>query len=188
MNHAIETARLAILPVTTRHVAAFFRSRAELASLLGVAVPGDWPVCPESMEYWRDKADRLEKEADWANYFYIHKRDGKVVGDGGFKGPPNAEGVVEMGYALIPEYRRLGLATEGAKALMDWAFGHPEVNYVTAETLPGGQDSMRVLEKLGLAFQGTGFDPDEGKVYLWRISRAGYSAPRAPAESDGCPF
>ena len=188
MSHIIETERLRLVPVNPRHIAAFFRSRAELASMLGAAVPDDWPVCPEGMGYWRERAEELEKAPGWAGYFFMHKADDKVVGDGGFKGPPNAEGAVEMGYALIPDYRRRGLATEAARALMDWAFTHPEVNSVTAETLADGRESMRLLDGLGMTFQEARTDRGEVEVYLWAISREEYNTPRKPPETQGCPF
>jgi len=188
MTEAIETEHLRLLPISSEHVATFFRSRSELAALIGASVPDEWPVCPESMAYWREKSDRLQEAAGWAGYLYIHKSDGTVVGDGGFKGPPNARGTVEMGYAVVPAYRNRGLANEAAQALLDWAFKHREVNYVTAETLPQGKESMRVVEKLGMAFQGVRTDPEEGGVFLWRLSRQEYNTPRTPPETDGCPF
>ena len=188
MNEAINTERLTLAPITPEHIAAFFRSRTELGSLLGVEVPADWPVFPEGMEYWREKSDKLIRDAGWAGYLFIHRKDGRVVGDGGFKGPPDDEGIVETGYAIIPEYRGKGLATEAEQALINWAFSHPEVKFVTAETLTNGKDSMRVLEKLGMAYMGVRADPKDGAVFLWRLSREDYNTPRTPPETDRCPY
>lgn len=187
MSDTIETERLLLVPVKPEHVEAFFSGRDRLGALLAVKVPDDWPVCPESMEYWREKAGELSGAGGWAGYFFIHKQDGVVAGDGGFKGPPDKNGKAEIGYAIVPAYRRFGLATEAAKALLDWAFTHAEVRCISAETLPGGGGSMRVLEKIGMSYEGTTTDPQEGSVYLWQISREEYSAPPQP-ESEGCPF
>jgi len=38
----------------------------------------------------------------------IHKADGVIISDLGFKGGPNEEGIVEVGYSIIPEYRTHG--------------------------------------------------------------------------------
>ena len=187
MSCSIESERLLLAPVTLEHVRAFFQSRAALGELLGAVVPGDWLVCPESMEYLREKESELQEAKGWAGYLFIHKGDRTVIGDGGFKSPPDTSGKVEAGYAIIPAHRRQGFATKALKALLDWAFGHPAVTAVTAKTLPRAQESMRVLEKLGTAYQGLVTNPREGAVYLWELSREDYEKPPAPSENEGCP-
>jgi RimJ/RimL family protein N-acetyltransferase len=84
--------------------------------------------------------------------------------------------VIEIGYAIIPEYRRRGLATEAARGLTRYAFSHPEVNLVQAHTLPDGRASINVLKKLGMKFMGAVIDdPEDGEVFLWRVKRNEYS-------------
>ncbi len=175
----IETARLRLVPVTQAHVAALCRSRAALAALLGATVPDDWPVgapdatvCPDALNFLTAQTEA----GNWPVYFYLHRQDNRLVGDGGFKGRPDARGAVEIGYALVPAYRGQGLATEAAEAILAWAFAHPRLKAVTAETLPGGQASMRVLGKLGMTFREQGYDPAEGDVYRWEITRREYLA------------
>ena len=49
----------------------------------------------------------------------------ELVGNGGFKGPPSASGVVEIGYSILPAFQRRGFATEAARCLMAAAFALP---------------------------------------------------------------
>ena len=100
----------------------------------------------------------------WWSYLFVHAEDRTLAGDGGFKGRPNAPGEVEIGHALVPEYR--GLATDAARSLVGCAFPHPEVAAVEAETLPDGHGSIRVLEKLGMRFAGA-----INTVLRWRLDR-----------------
>ncbi len=58
------------------------------------------------------------------------------------------------------------LATEAARGLLRWAFSHPEVATVAAETLPDGHGSIRVLQKLGMRFAGA-----TDRVLRWRLDR-----------------
>jgi RimJ/RimL family protein N-acetyltransferase len=83
--------------------------------------------------------------------------------------------MVELGYALIPEYRGRGLATEAARGLARYAFSHPQVQTVQAHTLPDGKESIRVLEKLGMKLVGTFHDPEDGDVLRWRVERKDYA-------------
>ena len=89
-----------------------------------------------------------------------------MAGDGGFKDRPDESNEVEIGYALVPEYRGRGLATEAARGLVRWAFSHPEVAAVRAETLRDGHASIGVLEKLGMRFAGA-----TDRVLRWRLER-----------------
>ncbi len=188
MIEPIQTERLLLVPVTPEHVDAFFKSRAELGKLLGAAVPDEWPVAPEIMEYWREKAGDLDRDAGWAGYFFVQRDKRGVIGDGGFKRPPDTEGTVEIGYAVVPAYRRQGYGTEAVKALIAWAFNHPELKSITAETLPRSKESMRLLEKLGFSYQGIRQDTREGMLFLWQMNREEYGNPPKPPETDGCPY
>ena len=79
-----------------------------------------------------------------------------IIGDGGFKGPPADDGTVEIGYSLVQPYRNRGYTTEAVKALVSWAFQHPQVTRVIAETQLGNIASIRVLQKAGFAEVGPG--------------------------------
>jgi len=59
----------------------------------------------------------------WIHGFSLVHRDGAVVvGTAGFKGPPGADGVVEIAYGVVPEHQGKGFATEAARALVAYAF------------------------------------------------------------------
>ena len=164
------TNRLRLVPITPRHVRAFYENKEILSRLLGAQIPASWPVDPVIMKILKQQLDN-SAAFDWADYIYIHKKDNKVVGDGGFKGPPGADGRVEIGYGVIPEYRNKGLATEAASALAERAFSNPAVSKIYAETTVTGTASMRVLQKLGMRQCGTGHNEEDGDLYCWQISR-----------------
>src|SRR5262245_38931288 len=146
----IDTPRLTLIPCELAHLEAFAQGRDSLARLVGAEVRASFPVFPEGFNYWEA---RLREDASlfgWITWL-IMERDGRVlVGDGGFKGPRDAAGIVEIGYAIIPEFRRRGYATEAARGLTAWAFGHPQVTAVAAETLVDGFESMGVLTRVGM--------------------------------------
>jgi ribosomal-protein-alanine N-acetyltransferase len=166
-----ETSRLTLIPCELAHLEAFSQGRDSLARLVGAEVRESFPVFPESINYWETRLREDTSLSGWLNWFFM-ERDGRVlVGDGGFKGPPDAAGIVEIGYAIIPEFRRKGYATEAARGLTTWAFGHPEVTAVAAETLTDGFDSIDVLTRVGMRQVGTSHDPDEGEVLRWMVRR-----------------
>jgi RimJ/RimL family protein N-acetyltransferase len=95
----------------------------------------------------RPELDPLADPDGWGAWLLFHGEE--VVGDAGFKGPPQ-DGEVELGYSVVPPHRRRGYATEAARALVDWALGQPGVERVVAETEPENAPSQRVLELIGM--------------------------------------
>jgi RimJ/RimL family protein N-acetyltransferase len=57
---------------------------------------------------------------------------------------------VEIGWRLAPEFWGMGLATEGAQAVIDYAFHQLKLPSVVAVTTVTNQPSRRVMERLGM--------------------------------------
>jgi RimJ/RimL family protein N-acetyltransferase len=109
--------------------------------------------------------------AQWYGYLPVNKQDRCLMGTCGFKGAPDEEGVVEIGYEIAAPYRNQGFATELATALVQHAFGTGKVTKVLAHTLPEPNASTRVLQKCGFTFAGTVDDPDDGPVWRWVLEK-----------------
>ncbi|MCR4643814.1 MAG: GNAT family N-acetyltransferase [Oscillospiraceae bacterium] len=90
---------------------------------------------------------------DWYAIWMIELKAGTHIGELCFKGL-SADGIAEIGYGISEAYQNNGYATEAVKAVLDWAFAHPEVAAVEAETDPENAASKRVLEKCGFALNG----------------------------------
>ena len=84
----------------------------------------------------------------WGSWIVIRKSDDRIIGDIGFKGKPDENKTVEIGYGLLEGYWNNGYATEAVEALIEWAFHTSKVEKVIAETLKENDGSIRVLEKL----------------------------------------
>ncbi|MDT4898990.1 MAG: [ribosomal protein S5]-alanine N-acetyltransferase [Acidobacteriota bacterium] len=170
----IKTANLELIPCELEYLEAIMRDKKELEQILSVTVPDNWPQMPESLDYVYKALHADPASPEWGYHLFVHTKDRALIGEGGYKGRPDAEGVVEIGYAIIPEYRRRGLASEAARGLTDKAFSHAEVAVVQAHTLKDGTASINVLKKLGMKFVGTAVDPDEGEVFQWQVERKDY--------------
>ncbi len=165
-GHMIETRNLQIIPLEPSHLETVMKYKKGLEPMLGVSVSDSWPVFPGAASYVYEKLRSDPPAVGWWIYLFVYAGDRALAGEGGFKGPPDESNEVEIGYAMVPEYRGRGLVTEAAKGLLGWAFSHPEVTAVKAETLPDGHASIRVLENLGMKFAGAA---DE--VLRWRLER-----------------
>ena len=109
----------------------------------------------------------------WVHGFSMVQRDSEViVGTAGFKGPPGADGMVEIAYGVAAEHQGKGFATEAAQALVAYAFDSGQVRAVRAHTLPEANASTRVLTKCGFQHLGKVIDPEDGSVWRWEKSPA----------------
>ena len=68
----------------------------------------------------------------------IHKTDSMLIGMGGFPGPPDSNGVVEIAYGIAPTYQGNGYATEVAMTLVDFASRDARVKTIARIRLPSG--------------------------------------------------
>jgi len=171
----IETPRLRLVALTPEMSRLQVETPVEFFKALGVEPEPAWP--PEFMDRqamaWA--ADQLACHPDdtgWYTWVYVSPVINRLLGAGGFSGRPDASGRVEIGYSMLISYREQGLATEGVKALMDWAYQDDSVQEIIARTRSDRNPSHRVLEKSGFEQASQAIDPDEGfEVIHWTHKR-----------------
>lgn len=174
----ILTDRLQLVPCTVAYLEALINDPSVLEQSLRITICDRWTEFPEALKFTYQWLIQDASVKEWAPYLFIHQQDRKLIGWGGFKGKPNAVGMVEIGYEIAPDYRRQGLATEAAQGLLDFAFSHPSVKAVEAHTLPEHNPSTRILEKLGMQWLGVEIDPNDGEIWHWQIQCNDYQPER----------
>lgn len=105
----------------------------------------------------------------------------EAIGYINFHGPPNADGIAEIGYALLPAWRGRGFAVEATRAMLGWALGDPRVRTLRASVAPDNVASLRLIAKLGFVRTGEQWDPDDGLELVHDVSREAFAAQVADA-------
>ncbi len=145
-------------------------SRTRFGEMFGSPVPDGWPEFPEAvdntLEHLRT-ADDVDRP--WSMQFFLDDASGRLLGSGGFAGPPS-DRTVEIGYEIAPEFRGQGYGSAAARALVDRAVASGNVDHVLAHTLPGPNPSTGVLVSLGFDHTHDLEDPEVGAVWEWRWS------------------
>ena len=154
----IRTERLTIYPASREQMEAMIASEQEeeLKKAYSEMLEG----CLRHPDQW-----------DWYAIWMIEKTDGTHIGDLCFKGL-REDGIAEIGYGILEEYQGQGYATEAAQAACRWAFLHPDVRSLEAETDAGNAASQIVLEKCGFRPNGT-FGEEGPRFTLGRPIDAG---------------
>ena len=180
----VVTPRLTLIPATVTLAIAEGEDFGKFFRMLEVhRLPDQWPPECNDADKIASLRDRLiehpEQAGWWAWYWAIDQAAGAedvtsdniriartLVGNGGFTGPPNDAGEVEIGYSILPAFRRRGIATEGVNALCDWAARHGEAKMAIIDTLPELVGSIGVAKKAG--FVGPEPGPEEGVIRFRR--------------------
>ena len=130
----------------------------------GFYVSGD--VSPQWLEGLRTAVGQGPNP--WRHGFWVvEKQTGQIVGGAGFKGAPDAAGMVEIAYGIVPSREGRGYATEAARALIHFAGNDSRVRLIRAHTRPETNTSTRVLQKCGFVRIGDVVDPEDGPVWRW---------------------
>lgn len=140
------------------------------ADEIGASVPADMP---DDLHYFLQYriADLTADPTvqPWlGRVIVLDDRDGRrIIGSAGFHAPPGDDGQVEIGYRVAPEHRRQGVATEVARALLDWACREHGVTRFRAATAPENIPSQAVLARLGFRRVGVQIDDYDGEELVF---------------------
>lgn len=167
-----ENGKVAIIAATLASLDAEDVSGAHAAALLGVAPPTTWP--PEyndaaTREWARGMIRDNPGEPGYGSWYIIG--DGQLVGTGGYKGPPNDAGEVEVGYAVIESAQRKGYASGAVNLLAARAFRDPRVKAVTAETIGPLVGSQAVLARCGFTLIERIPNDEYGEILRYALRR-----------------
>ncbi|WP_280771370.1 GNAT family N-acetyltransferase [Salipaludibacillus daqingensis] len=86
----------------------------------------------------------------WGPWLILDMNQLHIVGDIGFKGKPDSDHTVEIGYGILPSEQSKGYATEALQGLIDWAFERKNVKRITAVCRHDNDASIRVLNKVNM--------------------------------------
>lgn len=160
----------------THHLDLHVQSTEEVLAHLGSLAPElQAEISPE----WLERLRASSEASPWTHGLAIVERmSGDVIGTCAFKGPPDAEGVVEIAYQIAPAHQRRGYAREAARAASHYALEAGGARCVRAHTLQPDDVSARVLLACGFSLVGPVDLPDDGVVTRWELQ-----AVRQPPEA-----
>jgi RimJ/RimL family protein N-acetyltransferase len=153
----LHTARLDLVPLTPACAAAAPEDREVIAREIGAAVPDNWPVEHYDQEMLDFTREELSKDSDaWPiRYVVLREPQRTVAGMVGCM-TPDDDGRVMIGYSILPQFQRRGIASEALAAVIEFAFRDARVGVIAGDTYPDLIASIRTMEHCGLRFAGDG--------------------------------
>jgi RimJ/RimL family protein N-acetyltransferase len=105
----------------------------------------------DSINYIESKIKSQQERLGFSNYTVIRKTDQAKIGTCGLYDREGLEGV-DIGFAFLPQYEKMGYAYESASKMMELGIQHFGLKKISAITITENIDSQRLIEKLGLKF------------------------------------
>jgi RimJ/RimL family protein N-acetyltransferase len=166
----IETPRLVLRALSQAALAALLAGDRAEASRLAACDLADFPNEERAIAALR--LNDLMADPDylpWSLRAMLLKPGGALVGHCNFHSKPGAQylakvapGAVELGYFVLPAFRRRGFAEEAALGLMGWAGREHGVHRFVISIGPQNTASVAMARKLGFTRIGSHMDEQDG--------------------------
>jgi [ribosomal protein S5]-alanine N-acetyltransferase len=147
--------------------------RTEAGAIAGLTLPPGWPE-DRDRRLLRLRRDQMKKDPEsqqWLLRAMVLPADQRIqVGHIGFHGPPETVGRAELGYTVMPDYRRLGYASEAARAMMTWAEREHGVTNFFVAISPDNAASLAMAVRLGFIRVGEQMDEEDGLEYVFELA------------------
>jgi len=170
IKSSLTSSRLELISSTADSIRIELETPELLTKKLNAIVSSSWP----SGEYDRDAMEFFlscfeqggEAAQGWYGWYAIKTGDNigtrELVGAGGYFGPPDENGIVEIGYSILPQWQRCGYASEMVNCLVKHANTFKKVIKVIAHTHPENEASVGVLSSCG--FSRVGIDKETNNL------------------------
>lgn len=146
----LQSKRLTLIPYTVAICTSILAQDFTFLEALGLKKGKNWPD--------KDVLDTLPKiiynlnkigmPTGFESWLIIKNDTNEIIGDAGFKGLNRIDQSADIGYGIIEEERRKGYALETCQLLIDWAFSHDDLTYITAACYISNTSSANLLRKM----------------------------------------
>jgi RimJ/RimL family protein N-acetyltransferase len=137
---------------------------------LGFRDPEGFLAAAEDLVRLRfDELTAAPQIAPWLVRAIVLRAKRIAIGTIGFHAAPDARGMVELGYEIVPTFRGRGYALEAAAGIVRWA-ADSGAQIIRASVSPDNLASLAVIARLGLAHVGEQLDAEDGRELVFEKS------------------
>ncbi len=148
----ISTQRLHITPLSYEQLIKYLRANDLLEEELGLtktsrSVSKEVKQMVETFTLPKIKETTAAHFIFYTFWIVVEKSSAIIVAELGFKGPPDKEGAVEIGYGTMPGYEGRGFMTEAVAGICGWAKEQKEITTMLASINKTNLASLRIVQK-----------------------------------------
>ncbi len=106
----------------------------------------------------------------WFIRWMVEKETREIIGSTSFHGPPDEQGMMEIGLGVHTDFQRRGYATEALTGMWLWVVDQPGVELLRYTVDPNNEASVAVIKKFGFERVGQQIDPEDGPEDIYELS------------------
>ena len=95
--------------------------------------------------------------------------NGEIIGSAGFHDFPDKNGMIEIGFGIVPERQRQGFGIELLHGMWRAIFERFDVKILRYTVSPENVASMHIINKLGFNLVGEQMDEDDGLELIYEL-------------------
>ncbi len=171
----VRTAHLELVSLSPAFIEALLAGRrAGAETEAGLKLADGWPDEHDS-RFLRLRLEQIRQNPESQQWLVramvLRGPERLMIGHVGFHGPPETVGRAEMGYTVMPEFRRRGYAIEAATALMEWASQEHGTKRFFVSISPENGPSLAMAAKMGFTKIGEQTDEEDGLEFVFELVR-----------------
>ena len=114
---------------------------------------------------------RVKKEPSFAEIgLVLAIANGEIIGSAGFHDFPDANGMIEIGFGIVPERQRQGYGIELLHGMWKAISERSDVKILRYTVSPENEASMHIINKLGFNLVGEQMDDEDGLELIYELS------------------
>ena len=129
---------------------------------------------PSPLAYRIPRVKREPKFAELGIILAVEKESKQIIGSAGFHDFPDQNGMIEVGFGVVPEKQNNGFGKELLFGMWDWIIKKPEVKILRYTVSPTNEPSMRIIKKIGFTEVGEQIDDEDGLELIFEKSKEDY--------------
>ena len=118
----------------------------------------------------RHRIPRVKKDPAFAEIgLVLAITDGEIVGSAGFHDYPDENGMIEIGFGIVPEKQRQGYGLELLHGMWHEIAMRADVKVLRYTVSPDNEASMHIIKKLGFEQVGEQIDEEDGLELIFEM-------------------
>lgn len=152
----LKTKRLQLFPITVDLAQTLMKNSLAFYYKFQLPWNKNWPHdgLKALLPMYAERLENNTEELGFGPWVIVDAAGEHVIGDIGFKGSPDEEGNIEIGYQVVASERNYGYATEAVEVLCQWAFKYEQVEGIEAQCDKNNIPSQKVLINNGFNHTG----------------------------------
>ena len=123
----------------------------------------------------RHRIPRVKKDSEFAEIgLVLAIADGEIVGSAGFHDYPDENGMIEIGFGIVPEHQNQGLGKELLFGMWKLISSYPGVKTLRYTVSPNNAPSIHIIESLDFQKVGEQMDEEDGLELIYEMPLSEY--------------